>query len=370
MSDYYEILGVERNASKDEIKQAFRKKARILHPDVNKEPDAEKKFKELGKAYETLVDDDRRATYDNYGEDGLKNAGFQDQGPFEFGFGGLNDIFESFFGFGANSGVYDNPNAPKRGSDLRMDIEIEFEEAVFGVEKEIKISHLETCDVCKGSGCKEGTSAVVCPTCKGHGKIQQTARTALGHFTQVTTCPNCKGTGSKIVSPCEKCHGQGRVKVEKNIKVKIPQGVDNGAKIRITGEGDAGTNGGPAGSLYLIVFVKKSKIFARDGYNVYSKLEVSIPQAVLGDEVEVMTLDGKKTLKIPSCTQSGKVLTLKYHGIPVLNSNSQRGDHFVEIIVKTPTSITDEERKLYMKLNEIHSKKKYFVSIIKKMKNV
>ncbi len=375
MSDYYSILEIERNASKDEIKRAFRKKARQLHPDVNKAPDAEEKFKELGKAYETLVDDDKRAVYDRYGEDGLQNSGYTNQGPFDFGFGGLNDIFESFFGggFSGMGGFEDeSPNAPKRGSDLRMNIKLKFEEAIFGIEKEIKVEHLEKCEACHGSGCKDGTTPIVCPTCKGHGRIQQTTRTALGSFTQVTMCPHCNGTGQKIEQPCPKCHGVGRVETEKTIKVKIPQGVDNGAKIRISGEGDCGINGGLNGDLYLVIYVEESNKYIRDGYNIHSKVEITMPQAVLGDEVKVETLDGEKLLKIPPSTQYGKILTLKYHGVPFLGSNNKRGDHFVQVIIKTPNQISDEERKLYAKLYELQSKKQaaHNDSIIDKVKQV
>lgn len=373
MSNYYEILGVERNASKDEIKRAFRKKARECHPDINKAPDAEEKFKELGKAYETLMDDDKRALYDNYGEDGLKNAGFSNSGPFDYGFGSINDIFESFFGnFGGfSSSTRGNPNRPTRGSDLRVDIELEFQEAVFGVEKEIKIQHSELCPRCKGSKTEPGTTASICPTCKGHGQIQQTTRTALGHFTQITDCPDCNGTGQKITTPCKECNGTGFVEKEKVLKVKIPHGVDNGSKIRVSSEGDCGFNGGPAGDLYIVIFVKNNTEFSRDGYNIYSKVEVSMPQAVLGDEIDVNTLEGVKKLNIPAGTQSSKILTLKHHGVPVIGSSSQRGDHLIEVIVKTPTNLSEEEKKLYSKLYELSiSKKQHNESLLDKVKNV
>ena len=222
MSDFYDILGVDKNASKDEIKASFRKKARELHPDVNKAADAEDKFKELGKAYETLMDDDKRATYDRYGEDGLKNAGFNTQGPFDFGFGDINDIFESFFGggFGGFNSRSSNPNAPQQGSDLRLDLQLEFEEAVFGVEKEIKISHLELCDECNGTGAEKGSTPKACDTCGGTGRIQQVTQTILGQFSQITTCPKCNGKGTIITNPCKKCKGKGRIDADKTLKVK------------------------------------------------------------------------------------------------------------------------------------------------------
>ena len=264
MTDYYEILGVTKDADKDEIKSAFRKKARQYHPDVNKAHDAEEKFKQLGKAYETLMDDDKRSVYDRYGEDGLKNAGFDNGGPFAGGFGDLNDIFNSFFGgmggFGFSQRQVD-PNAPQEGDDLRIDIELEFEEAVFGLEKQIKIDHLETCEVCKGTGAEPGSAPVKCPTCGGSGRVQQTTRTVLGHFTQITTCPDCGGKGTKIQNPCKACKGYGRIEKEKSIEIKIPAGVDNGSKMRLSGEGDAGKNGGPSGDLYVVLHVKSSDYF-------------------------------------------------------------------------------------------------------------
>ena len=242
MANYYEILEVSRNATKEEIKSAFRKKARTLHPDVNKAPDAEEKFKELGKAYETLMDDNKRATYDRYGEDGLKDAGFDTGGPFAGGFGDLNDIFNSFFGgfggFGFGGGP--DPNAPRRGDDLRHDIEVDFKEAVFGTSKEIKFTHLELCPECGGTGAQKGTQPITCPTCHGQGQVQTVTRTPLGSISQITVCPDCHGTGQKIGTPCKACKGYGKVEKEKKIEIKIPAGVDNLSKIRVSGEGDAG----------------------------------------------------------------------------------------------------------------------------------
>ena len=302
MADYYETLGVEKNAGKDEIKSAFRKKARQYHPDVNKAPDAEEKFKEIGKAYETLMDDEKRTLYDRYGEDGLKNAGYDNGGPFAGGFGDLNDIFNSFFGgmggFGFGGGRQVDPNAPQQGDDLRTDIELEFEEAVFGVTKEIKIDHLETCEACKGTGAEPGSTPVKCPTCGGSGKVQQTTQTILGHFTQITTCPDCNGKGVKISSPCKECKGYGRVEKEKTIELKIPAGVDTGSKMRLSQEGDAGKNSGPSGDLYVVIHVKQSDYYQRDGINVYTKLEISPAQAVLGDEIKIKTLDGEKVVNV------------------------------------------------------------------------
>lgn len=360
MADFYEILGVEKNAEKDEIKGAFRRKARECHPDVNKAPDAEEKFKELGKAYETLMDDDKRSLYDRYGEDGLKNAGFDSNGPFAGGFGDLNDIFNSFFGgFGGFSQRQVDPNAPQRGDDLRVDIQIEFEEAVFGIEKEVKIDHLETCEACKGSGSEPGSKPTTCTTCGGAGKVQQTTQTILGHFTQVTTCPDCQGKGVKIQNPCKACKGYGRIEKEKTVELKIPAGVDNGNKMRLSHEGDAGKNGGPEGDLYVVLHVKPSPYFKREGFNVFTKLEVAPSQAVLGDEITIKTLDGEKEITVPSGIQSGNPIKLKGLGVPHLGKTNQRGEHIVIVEVKTPNHISDEEKQLYKKLYEINTKKKY-----------
>lgn len=359
MADYYETLGVEKNAGKDEIKGAFRKLARQYHPDVNKAPDAEEKFKELGKAYETLMDDDKRSLYDRYGEDGLKNAGFDNGGPFAGGFGDLNDIFNSFFGgFGFSQRQVD-PNAPQPGDDLRIDIQLEFEEAIFGVTKEIKIDHLETCEACKGSGSEPGSKPTTCNTCGGSGKVQQTTQTILGHFTQVTTCPDCQGKGVKIQNPCKACKGYGRIEKEKTIELKIPAGVDNGSKMRLSNEGDAGKNDGRPGDLYVVLHVKSSDYFKREGVNVFTKLELSPAQAVLGDEITIKTLEGEKEVTVHAGTQYGETIKIKGAGVPYLGKSSQKGDHIVIVEVKMPSHIGDEEKQLYKKLYEINTKKKY-----------
>lgn len=359
MTDFYEILGVSKNADKDEIKSAFRKLARQYHPDVNKAPDAEEKFKEMGKAYETLMDDDKRALYDRYGEDGLRNAGFDNGGPFAGGFGDLNDIFNSFFGsFGFSQRQVD-PNAPQEGDDLRIDIEVEFEEAVFGANKEIKIDHLEVCENCKGTGAEPGSQPVRCSTCGGSGKVQQTTQTILGHFTQITTCPDCGGKGLKIQNPCKACKGYGRIEKEKSLELKIPAGVDNGNKMRLSGEGDAGKNGGPAGDLYVVIHIKQSDYFKREGMNVFTKLEISPAQAVLGDEITIKTLDGEKGVNVLPGSQSGTTIKIKGEGVPQLGRTSQRGDHIVILEVKIPTNLSDEEKQLYAKLYKINTKKDY-----------
>lgn len=357
--DYYEILGVTKDASKDEIKSAFRKKARTLHPDVNKAADAEEKFKELGKAYETLSDDSKRATYDRYGEDGLKNAGFDTGGPFAGGFGDLNDIFNSFFGgmAGFGFGGRPDPNAPIEGDDLRLDIEIDFEQAVFGCEKEIKFDHLEICASCNGTGAENGSQPVTCSTCHGTGQVQQVMRTPLGSISQIVTCPHCHGSGKIISNPCQTCKGHGKVQKEKKIKIKIPAGVDNLSKIRISGEGDAGSNGGAAGDLFVVIHVTPSKIFKRDGNDIYSRLEITPAQAALGDDIVIKTLDGEQKITIHAGVQNGNTVKIKNAGVPYVSRPSQRGDHIVIVTVKTPTKLSDEERNLYKKLYEIQTKK-------------
>ena len=360
MSDYYEILGVDKNATKDEIKSAFRKMARKWHPDVNKAPEAEAKFKELGQAYETLMDDEKRATYDRYGEDGLKNAGFNTQGPFAGGFGDLEEVFNSFFGggFGFGGSRRQDPNAPQRGDDLRLDITLDFEEAVFGLTKEVKIDHLEQCPTCKGTGAKEGAKPQTCSACGGSGRIQQTTRTILGHFTQVVTCQHCHGKGTVISDPCPDCHGQGRKNVEKTVEIKIPAGVDTGSKMRLSHEGDAGINGGVAGDLYIVIHVNPSPYYKRDGIDVYTKLELTPAQAVLGDVIKIKTLDGEKEVSIPAGIQHGETVKIRNTGVPNLSKPSQRGDHIVVVAIKTPTHISNEEKALYQKLYEIQNGRK------------
>ena len=364
MSDYYEILGVEKNATKDEIKSAFRKMARKWHPDVNKAPEAEAKFKELGKAYETLMDDEKRATYDRFGEDGLRDAGFNTQGPFASGFGDLEEVFNSFFGggfgggFGFGGARQRDPNAPQRGDDLRLDITLDFEEAVFGLTREVKIDHLEECPTCKGTGAKEGSKPETCKNCGGQGRIQQTTRTVLGHFTQIVTCPHCHGKGTVISNPCPDCHGEGRKNVEKKIEVKIPAGVDNGSKMRLAHEGDAGANGGISGDLYIVIHVNPSGYYQRDGINVITKLDITPAQAVLGDMVKIKTLNGEQSITIPAGSQHGSVVKIKGAGVPSISKPSMRGDHLVVLSIQIPARISNDERVLYSKLLELQNGRK------------
>ena len=372
MADYYEILGVSKEATKDEIKSAFRRKARELHPDVNKAPDAEEKFKELGKAYETLSDDNKRATYDTCGEDGLKNAGFDTSGPFAGGFGDLNDIFESFFGgFGGfGFGGRPDPNAPQRGDDLRYDLRLNFEDAAFGVNKEIRFDHLEVCKDCDGTGAERGSSKKTCPQCGGSGQVKTVTRTPLGNFAQITTCPHCKGAGQVIEKPCKTCHGQGLVNREKKIEIKIPAGVDNMSKIRVSGEGDCGINGGPNGDLFVVIHVEPSEYFKRDGINVFTELEITPAQAVMGDSIAIKTLDGEQEVQIPAGSQYEDLVKIKGAGVPVITKPAQRGDHIVIIKVVIPTKLSEEEKRLYQRLYELNGGKKPQKSIMSKVKGV
>lgn len=350
--DYYEILGVEKNATKDEIKKAFRQKARQYHPDVNKEPDAADKFKEIGKAYETLSDDSKREIYDRYGEDGLSNAGFNPN-SFNMGDIDLSDIFSSFFGGGFSGGFGGsrrNPNAPVEGDDLRLDIEIDFLEACFGLEKEIKVRHLEPCEECNSTGVDKNAKETVCPMCGGAGRVQQSTQTILGSFTSVTTCPNCHGTGKNPQAFCKTCHGVGAVEKEKKITIKIPHGVEHGSKMRVAHEGNAGKNGGRPGDLYVVIYTRKSKEFERVGFDIYTELEVTTPQAVLGDEVTIKTIHGESTIKVRAGVQNGDRLTLKGYGVPYLGSDTQKGNHYITIKVGVPKRVTQQEEKLYREL--------------------
>ncbi|MCQ2958197.1 MAG: molecular chaperone DnaJ [Candidatus Gastranaerophilales bacterium] len=372
--DYYEILGVPKDASQSDIKNAFRQQARKLHPDVNKAPDAEERFKELGQAYEVLSNEEKRAMYDRYGAEGLENAGFDTSGPFAGGFGDLSEILASFFGggdFGGFGGFGGgrNPNGPRRGSDLRLDIKLEFKEAVFGAEKEVEIEHLETCKTCNGSGAKHGSSPVTCPRCHGTGQVRQETRTIMGSFVQVGACPDCHGKGQIIKDKCPDCQGRGVKEVTSKINLKIPAGVDNGSQMRIASQGDAGTNGGSTGDLYVVLHVLADKKFKRDEFNLYTTENITFSQAVLGDSIEIETLDGKETLNISPYTQTDSIIKVKGKGVPYLNNSSKRGDLFVKVVVVTPTNISSEEKKLYQRLYEIENDKKSKESIFDKMKD-
>lgn len=350
--DYYEVLGVERNADQEEVKRAYRRMARKYHPDVNKEPGADERFKEINRAYEVLSDGDSRARYDRFGEAGVSgNTGMPDMGDM----GGFADIFESIFGGFASPGQQARRRSgPQRGEDLRYDLKLEFKEAVFGVEKQIKITHLETCTTCSGSGAKPGTKARTCSTCGGTGQVRRAARTPFGSFTQVSTCPACGGTGQVIEEKCDSCHGAGVNQKDKTLKVTIPAGVDSGTRLRVSAEGDAGPKGGVPGDLFVYLFVQSDKQFQREGLNILSTLSITYLQAILGDKITVPTVDGDKPLTIPPGTQPDTILTLEGLGVPKLGNAVQRGDHLIQIKVQipTPAKLASEDRETLEKLLE------------------
>jgi molecular chaperone DnaJ len=352
--DYYEILGVSRDADKEEIKRSYRRLARKYHPDVNKEEGAEDRFKEINRAYEVLSEPETRARYDRFGEAGVGSAagaGFQDFGDMN----GFADIFESFFsGFSGGMGnTSRRRGGPTRGDDLRLDLKLDFREAVFGGEKEIRISHLETCATCSGSGAKPGTRAKTCGTCTGSGQVRRATRTPFGSFTQVSVCPTCNGSGQVIEDKCDVCGGNGQKQETKKLKITIPAGVDNGTRLRVSSEGDAGQRGGPAGDLYVYLFINEDPEFQRDGINVLSEIKISYLQAILGCRLEVNTVDGPTELLIPPGTQPNTVLTLENRGVPRLGNPVSRGDHLITILIDIPTRITAEERELLEKLAKI-----------------
>ncbi len=354
--DYYDILGVNRSADKEEIKRAYRRLARKYHPDVNKEPGAEERFKEINRAYEVLSEPETRARYDRFGEAGVSGAaasGFQDLGDI----GGFADIFESFFsgfgGMGTQTTAGRRRSGPTRGDDLRLDLKLEFREAVFGGEKEIRISHLETCEVCSGTGAKPGTRPRTCSSCSGSGQVRRVTRTPFGSFTQVSVCPTCNGTGQVIEDKCEACEGKGQKQVTKKLKITIPAGVDDGTRLRVANEGDTGQRGGPPGDLYVYLFVNSDQEFQRDGINVLSEIQISYLQAILGCRIQVNTVDGPEELTIPPGTQPNTVLKLENRGVPRLGNPVSRGDHLITVGIEIPNRLTAEERELLEKLAKI-----------------
>lgn len=346
--DYYEVLGVPRNASPDELKAAFRRLARQYHPDVSSSPDAEERFKEINEAYAVLSDEQRRAAYDRFGHAGVRGAnGMPD---FSVDFGDFADIFGDLFGFGGFGRTSRRArNAPRRGVDLQYRLDLSFEEAVFGAEREIEINRDEICSTCGGSGAEPGTSPIRCPNCNGSGEVRRARQTILGSMVQVTTCPTCNGTGETINTPCHTCQGNGQERKIRRKIVSVPAGVDSGTQIRLAGEGQPGINGGPNGNLYIVIKVNDHKFFRRREYDILLDVNVNIAQATLGAEVEIPTVDGPAMLKIPAGTQPGKILRLRGKGIPKLRGNG-RGDQLVVINIEVPTHLSSEQRKLFEQL--------------------
>ncbi len=347
--DFYEILGLGRNASDDEIKAAFRKLARLHHPDVSKEDGAEEKFKEINEAYGVLSDADKRARYDRFGREGLGNMG----GGFHDYTADFGDLFEEILGgFGFSTGRRGvSRKSPRRGRDLQMAVTLKFEQAVFGVDKEIEFEREETCARCNGAGAEPGTSPVKCSTCNGQGEVRQVRQTFLGQMVQTATCPTCSGRGEVISSPCKTCHGNGLERKKVMKKVQIPAGVDHGTQIRLAGEGGPGVFGGPNGSLFLVLDVKPHQFFKRRENDILLNLDINVAQAVLGAEVDVPTLDGDEKLKIPAGTQPGKVFTVKGKGVPYVRRRD-RGNLMVIVNVAIPAKLSKEQRELFEKLAE------------------
>ncbi len=349
--DYYEVLGVSRSATQDELKKAYRKLARQYHPDVNKDdPQAEEKFKEINEAYQVLGNEEARAKYDQFGHSAF-DGGAGGPGGFDFndfgGFGDFSDLFETIFG-GGTRGSARSYQGPRRGPDLRYDLQVTLEEAAFGTEKAIEIPREETCSRCHGNKAEPGTPIKTCPTCNGAGQVQTTQRTPFGHFTSVRTCSSCNGQGKQVETPCKECRGSGLVKRVKRLTVKVPAGVDSGLKLRIAGEGGAGANGGPSGDLYVFVTVKAHKIFTRDGNDLWVEVPISFVQAALGDEIRVPTLDGDSKLTIPEGTQTGATFRVRDKGVPDIRG-FRRGDLRVRVKVVTPKKLTEEQKELLRK---------------------
>lgn len=365
--DYYEILGITKNASNEEIKKAYRKLAQKYHPDKGGGKEAEEKFKEINQAYQTLSDPGKRSTYDQFGEAGSRmgggGAGGFNWNQYQQGFGGqgfnvnfddlggFGDIFEMFTGGGGASA-----RRPQKGADIEAAISIDFMDAVRGIEKEITLDKNDVCDRCKGSGAEPGSGTKTCPTCNGSGQVRQERQTIFGVMAQATICPTCKGSGKVPEKPCSKCKGEGRIKERKPFKVKIPAGIATGQTIRVPEKGEAGHAGIKPGDLYLTVMVKEDKRFTREGNNILSEVSISFPQAALGTTVQVETVDGQLKLKIPAGTQPGKVFKLSEKGMPILNS-ARRGDQLVTVKVKTPTKLNRKQKQL---LEELENDKSWF----------
>lgn len=357
--DYYELLGLNKSSSEDEVKKAYKKLAKQYHPDVNKTPEAERMFKDISEANEVLSDQNKRARYDKYGHAGVDpqasggfGGGFD---GFSGGFGDISDIFEAFMGGGSRKSS--RQNGPQKGSDLRKDIELDFKEAIFGVEKDISITHLENCDSCKGNGAEKGTKIINCATCGGVGQVQQTQRSFFGSFSSITTCPKCNGEGKFPEKPCTPCNGRGRLTKDKKVKVKIPSGIYSGAKIRMPNEGDMGTRGGGAGDLYIFIHVKDdaNNVFERRDNDIYVEAQLPYYLVALGGEAKVPTLDGETKIEIPTGTPTGKVFTVKGEGVPLLGTDGRkRGDLHIIVNISVPQKLSEQEKKLLQELAELN----------------
>jgi molecular chaperone DnaJ len=358
--DYYDVLGVSRKASKDEIKQAYRKLAMKFHPDMNKDnqKDAEEKFKEISEAYEVLADDDKRTRYDQYGHEGVSStfgSGGFDWSNFTH-FGDISDIFGGSGGFGFGGSIFDQffggggRRGPQEGRSLRYDIEISIEEAAKGVERDLRVPHTVTCETCGGEGAKPGDYKT-CPTCKGSGQVQKGQRRGYTSFVTITNCPTCRGSGKQIMKKCPSCGGSGVKQTTSTIKVSVPKGADEGMRLRIRGAGEASPNGGPPGDLYIVVHMAEHPVFEREGRNLWVEEPITFAQAALGAEIEVPTLDGTALVTVPAGTQTGTVFRLKGRGMPDMRGYSN-GDEFVKVSVVTPTKLTPAQKDLLQQLGE------------------
>ena len=361
--DYYEVLGIQKGASEDEIKKAYKKLARKYHPDMNPgDKEAEEKFKEVNEANEVLSDPEKKARYDQFGFAGVDpnygaGAGGGAYGG-GFDFGDLGDIFGSFFGGGFGGGQRRNPNAPQRSESIRASVSVSFTEAAFGCEKSVTLERSEQCPTCKGNGCAPGTTPEICPDCHGTGTVQTRRQTPMGVFASNGPCRKCGGTGRLIHQPCPDCRGTGAVRKRKTIKVNIPAGIDHGQTISLRGQGNAGRNGGPAGDLLITVMVQPHELFRRDGVDVFCEAPITFTQAVLGAELEIPTIDGKVKYSIPEGTQTGTVFRLKGKGIPVLNGRG-RGDQYVTVTIETPRNLNKEQKEALRKFSETLGESNY-----------
>lgn len=360
--DYYEVLGVSKGASEDEIKKAYKKLARKYHPDMNPgDKEAEEKFKEVNEANEVLSDPEKKARYDQFGFAGVDpsyGGGAGGYGAGGFDFGDLGDIFGSFFGGGFGGAQRRNPNAPQRGESIRASVTISFTEAAFGCEKEITVDRSEQCPTCKGNGCAAGTTPEVCPTCRGTGTVQVRRQTPMGVFASSAPCTKCGGTGRIIHQPCPDCRGQGAVRKRRSIKVTIPAGIDDGQTISLRGQGHAGKNGGPNGDLLINIMVQPHELFHREGTSVFCEAPITYAQAVLGGTLEIPTIDGKVKYDIPEGTQTGSVFRLRGKGIPVLNGRG-RGDQYVTVTIETPKNLNKEQKEALKKFSDLLGESNY-----------
>ena len=364
--DYYEVLGVQKGATEEEIKKAYKKMARKYHPDLNPgDKDAEEKFKEVNEAYEVLSDSEKKARYDQFGFAGVDpnfGAGAGGwgggAGGAGFDFGDLGDIFGSFFGGFGGGQARRNPNAPQRGESIRMNLTISFEEAAFGCEKELELDRYESCETCRGSGAAPGTSPETCPDCGGSGVVQTRRQTPMGVFASTAPCSRCGGRGKIIKEPCKDCRGSGMVRRRRKIQASVPAGIDNGQTISIRGQGHAGKNGGPAGDLLVTITVRPHELFRREGTSVLCEAPITFPQAVLGAELEIPTIDGKVKYDIPEGTQSGTTFRLKGKGIPALNGRG-RGDQYVTVYIETPRNLNREQKEALKKFAEAVGENNY-----------